>query len=279
MSNADMIEAWDGPTGEKWVEDAERYDRLNRRFGERVVDRVAAQPGERVLDIGCGNGAVALVLAPHVGPDGAVVGVDISGPMLGKARQRVDEAGAANVEFVKADAQVHVFKPQSFDAAVSRFGVMFFDDLVAAFANIRAALRPGGRLVFCCWQDRLDNEWIMVPVSAALAHIPFPELGLPNAPGPFALADHDRTSAVLADAGFVDIVIEDVYEPMRLGESAPDVVEFFMRTELATTLFKDVPQPQVDAALAAMAEALAPYDTQDGVVMQGAAWLVTARAP
>lgn len=278
MSNADMIEAWDGPTGEKWVRDAERYDELNRRFGESVLDAVAAQPGERILDIGCGNGALALALAPVVGPQGCVTGIDISGPQLDNARRRATAAGLSNVEFLKADVQVHDFAPQSFDAAVSRFGTMFFADAPAAFANIGAALRPGGRLVFVCWQDMLNNEWIMVSAGAALNHVPFPELAGPGSPGPFALADHDRTHGLLADAGFVDITFDDLYEPMVLGTSVEDVLAFMLRTDLAVLLFKDVPEPTVDTAVAAMGEALKPYEKDGRVVMNGSAWLVQAKA-
>lgn len=279
MSNEDVIAAWDGPTGEKWAADAERYDRLNIRFGEGVVEAVAARLGERVLDIGCGNGALVLALGPQVGPTGSVVGVDVSGPMLELAQQRADAAGLGHASFVKADAQTHPFEPGAFDAAVSRFGVMFFDDPAAAFANIRGALRPGGRMVFSCWQEVIDNEWLMVPATAAMESVPFPELGPPGSPGPFALADEDRLCSVLAGAGFVDVSLDVMYEPMVMGDSVEDVVAFFLRTDLATLLFKDASQAGIDAALVAMAKALAPFQRDEGVTMHGAAWLVQARSP
>jgi SAM-dependent methyltransferase len=279
MSNAEVIAAWDGPTGEKWVADADRYDRLNQRFGHAVVAAVAAQAGERVVDIGCGNGALLLDLAPQVAPDGCVVGVDVSGPMLGAAMRRTDGAGLGNVSFVKADAQTHAFDPGGFDAAVSRFGVMFFADPVAAFANIGRALRSGGRLVFACWQEMIDNEWLMVPATAALAHVPFPELAGPDAPGPFSLADQTRVRSVLTEAGFVDIALDVLYEPMVLGQSVDDVVAFLLRTDVAALLFKNAPQAGIDAAVAAMAEVLAPHQSDEGVTMHGAAWLVQARMP
>lgn len=275
MANAQQIESWDGPGGEQWVQDAERYDRMNGPFGERIVERVAVQAGERALDVGCGNGAVSLALA-RARAD--VTGVDISGPMLDEARRRADAAGL-DVSFVKADAQVHDFDRGSFDAAVSRFGVMFFDDPVAAFTNVGGALRSGGRLVFSCWQELLKNEWLIVPSMAALAFVPMPELGGPDEPGPFAFADPDRLRSVLGDAGFVDIGIDEMSEPMVMGDSVEDTVGFFQRTELAATLFKDVDASTAEAAWSAIADALRPHERDEGVVLQGSAWLVTAKRP
>lgn len=279
MPNVEQVEYWDGAGGEHWVADAERYDELNRRFGERIVDTLAPEPGERVLDVGCGNGALALAIAPRVAPDGSVLGLDLSGPMLTAARQRAVEAGLANVAFEQDDAQVAAWPEASFDAAVSRFGVMFFEDPVAAFANIRRALRPGGRLVFACWQELLRNEWIVVPSGAALAFVPMPDLGEPGGPGPFAFADPDRVRSILAGAGFVDSELADVVEPMRLGASVDDALDFMQRTDIAATLFENVEDDVAAQAWDAIRQALAPYDQGDGVYLTGDAWLVTARRP
>src|SRR5688500_5072726 len=199
MPNVEQAEYWDGPGGEHWAADAERYDEINRRFGERIVSAVEARPGERVLDVGCGNGVLSLALARQVMPDGSVLGLDLSGPMLGEARRRAEAAGLDNVSFEQGDAQVAALPEASFNAAVSRFGVMFFEDPVAAFANIGRALRPDGRLVFACWQELLRNEWLVVPSAAALAFVPMPELGEPGRPGPFSLADPERVRSVLGD--------------------------------------------------------------------------------
>lgn len=276
MPNDAQIEHWNGPGGEQWAQDAARYDRLIGRFGDRVVEAAAVQPGERVLDIGCGTGSLALALGPVAG---TVLGVDISAPQLEVARRRAAEAGLSNVEFVEADAQVYEFEPESFDAAVSRFGVMFFDDPAAAFANIGRALRPGGRVVFAVWQEMAKNEWLMVPVGAALAHVPIPPLGDPGAPGPFALADPDRVRSVFGAAGFVDVEFEPVELPVNVGASADDALTLFKRTEMASTLFKDVDEATAEKAWAAIADAIGAYQTPDGVLLTGRAWLLTARRP
>ena len=278
--NAAQIEAWNGEAGEHWVALAEQYDRLNGVFARHIVERLAAGPGERVLDVGCGNGALALQVAAEVGPSGAVVGLDISGPMLGLARRRAADAGYGHVEFVQGDAQVHALAPGSFDAVVSRFGVMFFDDPVAAFANLAGALRPGGRVVFACWQDLLRNEWILVPSAAALEFVPMPDLGGgPGAPGPFSLADPERVRAVLGAAGLVDVGLDEVVEPMLMGTSVADAIAFMRQTDIAATLMAGVEPDVAEQAWAAMARALEPHVTERGVELNGATWLVTARRP
>jgi len=283
MANEAQIESWDGPGGERWVRDSERYDRINERYGERLVAAVgagsagaAAAAGERVLDVGCGNGAVSLALA---GAGAQVTGVDISGPMLAEAGRRASAAGLS-IEFVKADAQVHAFEPAAFDTVVSRFGVMFFDDPKAAFANIGSAVRPGGRLLFACWQELLKNEWLAVPAVAALAHVPMPEMGEPGQPGPFAFAEPSRVQSILEAAGWVDVGFEEMHEPMVMGTSVDDTVAFLQGTDIAAGLFKDAEPAAVEAAWAAIADALAGHTRDDGaVVLQGAAWLVTASRP
>ncbi|HEX9969679.1 MAG TPA: methyltransferase domain-containing protein [Acidimicrobiales bacterium] len=275
MPNTEQIEHWDGDAGQRWVELADFLDRLNQPYAERIVERLAPQAGERVLDIGCGNGALSLALAPAVG---SVVGLDISGPMLAKAAERAEAAGLANVRFEKGDAQVHELPAGSFDAAVSRFGVMFFEDPVAAFANIGRMLRSGGRLVFACWQQLFENEWIMVPSAAALAHVPMPDLGA-GGPGPFSLADPDALRSMLAEAGFAGVELEDLRVPMRFGDTVEETVAFLRRTDIAAGLMKDVDEETADRAWNAIAEALEPHAGPDAVVLNGAAWLVTATRP
>ena len=276
VPNAEQASYWDGDAGRHWVAEAERYDAINRRFGERVVEALGARPGEHVLDVGCGNGAVALDVASKVAPDGEVLGLDLSGPMLEVARTRATERGIENVSFQRGDAQVHPFADASFDAVTSRFGVMFFDDAVAAFANLARATKPGGRLAFACWQDVMLNEWLMVPAAAALEHVPFPDLGEPGAPGPFTFADTERLRSVLGDGGWSAIEIADAHEPMWLGSSVEDVITFMKGTDMADVLLADAPEETAAKAWAAIEEAVRGRMGPDGLVLSGKAWIVTA---
>jgi SAM-dependent methyltransferase len=277
MPNTAQIENWNGPGGEHWVAEAARYDRMNERFAERIIEAVEPQRGERFLDVGCGNGALALALADAVGPDGAVVGLDVSGPMLANARRRADAAGAGNVTFEQGDAQIHPIPERSFDAFVSRFGIMFFEDPTAAFSNLHRTLKPGGRLAFTCWQDLLVNEWITVPVVAALQHVPMPDLGEPGGPGPFSFADADRLRTILTDAGYVDIALEELVRPMAIGDSLDDALHFLQNSDMGDILMKGVEDETADRAWAAVRESLAAYTTPEGVVLNGTVWLATAR--
>jgi len=277
--NAAQIESWDGPGGQHWVAEAERYDRMTRSFGERIIEAAAPGPGERVLDVGCGNGAVALAVSALVAPGGSVMGLDISGPMLAYARRRAEAAGIARVSFRKGDAQVYPLPPASFDAVVSRFGVMFFDDPVAAFANLGRALKPGGRIAFTCWRDLIVNDWLMVPAGAALQYVPMPDLGQPGAPGPFSLADPERVHQVLRDAAFARIAAEEVARPMPMGSSAEDVLAFMRGTEMAQVLMTGVDAGTAERAWAAVKAALQAHAEPGGITLAGTAWLVTARRP
>jgi SAM-dependent methyltransferase len=279
MSNSEQSEYWGGSAGEHWVAEQARYDRINGGFGDRVVAVLAPLSGERVLDVGCGNGALSLAIGPLVAPEGSVLGLDLSGPMLAAATARAGRAGLANVGFERGDAQVYPLPEAGFDGIVSRFGVMFFDDPHAAFVNLARALRPGGRVVFACWQELAANEWLMVPAGAALAHVPMPDLGEPGRPGPFSLADPNRVRSILERAGFTEVGVDDFRCGMPMGSTVEDTVAFMQGTDMAATLMADVSEDVAAAAWDAVRAALAPYAGTDGVVLGGAAWIVTATKP
>ena len=279
VANDAQIEHWAGPGGAHWTTHEERLDRMLAPYGARVVEAVAARPGERILDVGCGNGALALALAPQVAPDGEVTGVDISTPMLERARQRATDAGQGACSFLEADAQVHPFEPGAYDALVSRFGVMFFDDPTTAFTNLARALRPGGRMAFVCWRDPSVNEWLLVSMGALLEHVPPPPPRPLDAPGPYAFADPERVRSILGTAGLTDVALTEVDEPTWMGESGEDAVTFLQGTELSRTLFAGVDDATAARAWAAVTDALVAREGPDGVVLAGGAWLVTARRP
>lgn len=275
MTNFDMAEFWRERGGELWVREAARYDRMLEPCGRRLLDAVALQPDERVLDIGCGNGAVTLEAARQVGPSGRVTGLDLSAPMLGLAARRAAEEGL-DIDFVQADAATAAWD-DPVDAVISRFGVMFFDKPESAFANLAEALKPGGRMCFVCWQEMFANEWIAVPAMAAVAHVGIPELPPPGAPGPFALADADRIRGLLESTGLVQVSIDETKHGVTMGRDPEDVVSFMASDEMGRRLFEGKDPETVKAATDAALEALAPFATPDGVVLGGAYWLVTAR--
>ncbi|HEY0300612.1 MAG TPA: class I SAM-dependent methyltransferase [Rhizomicrobium sp.] len=273
--NADQIKSWDGPTGEKWAKHQSDMDRNLDEVTAAIMPFAAAAPGERVLDIGCGAGQTSFLLAAAVGAGGHVTGVDISGPLLAVAR-----GGAAkNVDFVQADAAFHPFKPE-YDLVFSRFGVMFFDAPAEAFANIRTALKPGGRLAFVCWRAAPQNQWVTLPAAAARGHLPPPQPADPLAPGPFAFADAKRVEDILTTAGFHDVRIETLDGRMNLGGDA-DHAAFQMTNigplsrALGDADIDDAARERVRAAVAAAFEGIG---TQDGIRPAIACWLVGARA-
>jgi SAM-dependent methyltransferase len=173
--NAQQIEYWNAQSASKWVALQSLLDQQLGPLGLATIERAELAAGERVLDIGCGCGQSSLQLAERVAPGGSVLGIDVATAMLERARERALELGLGHVRFENADAQTFAFAPASFDLAFSRFGVMFFADPVAAFANVRAALAPGGRLSFLCWQEIGRNPWVRVPLMAAAKHVPLPE--------------------------------------------------------------------------------------------------------
>jgi SAM-dependent methyltransferase len=206
-ANIEQAEFWSelAPT---WLELEDQLEEVGGPPGKLAMDRLGLLPGQRAVDLGCGLGRTTLALAARVGPGGKVVGVDISAEMLARGRDRAARLGAENVEFVHADAQVHDFGQARFDAAYSRFGVMFFSDPVAAFANIRGALRPGGALSFVCWQGVVDNDWMLIPRTAVAEVIgTLPPMPSPDEPGSLSLADPARVRTVLGAAGFRSIVV------------------------------------------------------------------------
>lgn len=274
-ANADQVAYWNAQAGETWATHQERLDRQIETLGAVAMAALAPRPGEGAIDIGCGCGQTTLALAGAVGPGGFVTGVDISRPMLAVARRRA--ASAANAAFLEADAQTHPFPPGAADAIFSRFGVMFFEDPSAAFANIRAALKPGGRLGFVCWRPFPLNEWMLVPLQAALALVPAPPPPPdPFAPGPFAFADADRVRGILEGAGFSEIAIEP-HDARIGGNPLDEAVDLALRVGPLGMLLRENPDRK-EAVIAAVREALRPHEGPDGVMLNSATWIVTARA-
>ena len=282
IKNATQIEFWNGETGQNWVSHDALMEAMLQPLGEAVMDSLSPKPGEHVLDIGCGCGHTALSLADRVGAEGSVTGVDISAPMLAVASQLAAEhnAGHKSVQFLEADAQTHRFTPESYDAAFSRFGVMFFEDPVAAFTNIRASLRPSGRLAFCCWQPRAVNPFMTVPAMAALELLPAPPEIPPRTPGPFAFEEADYVAEILAEAGFEHVAVTPLRQPLTFGRgiSLEDIVERLVEIGPIAQMVRDAPEDLQQPVRDKVVDAVAPfYQAGSGMTLEGQFWLVTAK--
>jgi len=280
--NAEQIRFWNETRGQTWVARNAMIDAQIAPLGRTAMDRAALAPGERVLDVGCGCGPTTLELARRVGPAGEVVGVDLSTTMLDYARAQPRPAGAGAVRFAEADAQTHAFTPGAFDVLFSRFGVMFFADPRAAFANLRTALRPGGRVAFVCWRTFPENLWMAVPMMAALQHVPPPPIPGPEDPSPFAFADRGRVTGILEGAGFADVAFEPIDQDVVIGggTDVDTAVGFVLEMGPAAALLREAGPAKTAEVAAAVREALRPYHRGDaGVLMAAAAWIVTARRP
>ncbi len=250
---------WNGPGGERWAASQAEIDRSAAAITELWLPWVAPRSTDRVLDVGCGCGTTTMMMAERAA---SARGIDISVPMLALARRR-----APQLEFILADAATHAFEPVH-DLIVSRFGVMFFDDPVAAFANLRTALAPGGRLGFVCWRAFEANPWAATPLAAAKDFIA-PVAQDPDAPGPFAFARRERLERILSAAGFRDVAIEARDTTMFLGETVEDAVTSSLTIGPLARAAAELDEPTRDQIRARLRKVLTG-------TMPAAVWLVGA---
>ena len=275
---ADQVAYWNGPGAEHWVAQQAHTDTMLAPVAEAIVNHAAPQPGERVLDVGCGCGNTTLMLASRVGNGGHVTGVDISVPMLDVGRRR--GADLPNIAWVIADAGQYA-AAAPVDLLFSRFGVMFFGDPTAAFANLRRAMRPGGRLGFVCWRPITENAWMQVPLHAAYG-AGVPRLPKPGAedPGPFAFADPERVTRILTGAGWStpDFTRLDLELDIAAGGGLDAAVAQATQIGAASRALREAPEDARPAAVAAIRAALAPYASGNRVALPAAMWLVSSEA-
>jgi SAM-dependent methyltransferase len=275
--------SWRDESGQKWARQQARTDAQLGPLGLPAIEALALQPGERVLDVGCGAGQTLFQLAERVAPDGWVTGLDISEPLLELARQRIATSGhrPPRIDVVLGDAERAHLEP-AYDALFSRFGVMFFEDPAAAFRNLARSLRPGGRAAFLCWQRIEENPWATGPLEAVRALAPeisLPEMLLPDAPGPFRFGDPDLVRRYLSTAGWQDIVIAPAVMPMAVGgaRTVEEAVAFALEIGPTARFIGGLPpdkRPLVPDALRAVFE---PALTEDGVRMKASTFVITAR--
>lgn len=272
--NVDQAAAWDGPSGAAWVAREEFQNAALAAHTDALFAAADVAPTDRVLDVGCGTGDTTRAAARRA-VDGHALGVDLSTEMLARGRERAAEEGLTNIAFEQADAQVEPFSADAFDIVISRFGVMFFADPVAAFTNLAHATRPGGRLALAVWQPFAGNEWVEVPRDAlALGRDlpPIPE----DVPGPFGLADPDRVRRVLADAGWSRVELGDVRVAYDYGVEPATAAQHASEIGVFRVLLEDLDDAQRARALDALTDAMRERTTPSGVRLGSRIWVVTA---
>jgi SAM-dependent methyltransferase len=272
--NADRAAGWNDQSGERWVAHQARLDARLAVFGEAAIEAAAPSAGERVLDVGCGAGASTLALAARV---------DISEPLIARARALAPQD--TPVLFRVADASSAELPEGTFDILFSRFGVMFFNDPTGAFAHMRRALKPGGRVAFVCWRGAAENDWVRLPMSAIKGIVPPTAPPDPEAPGPFSFGDRGRVARILTAAGFTDIAIAPFDASVAFGEGATrdaaidDAVKMTFEVGPLSRVLPDQPDDIRARASAAVRAAFAGLPGERSVMIDGAAWIVTARNP
>jgi SAM-dependent methyltransferase len=278
--NAEQIAYWNGGGGAWWAAAAARLDRELDRLGQMAMDAVAPAAGSSVLDVGCGAGTTTIQLAGRVGPSGRVVGLDVSGSLLEIARRRAVSAGCGNVRFVRADAQDLALRAST-DTVFSRFGVMFFADPVAAFASLRTAAAPGGKLGFVCWQSRADNPWFSAVSSAldGVAGVQVPPPAEAGGPGPFGFADRDRVRAILRGAGWREVRVRPEVDEIVLDEATlTERAAFAITQGPAAAALAAADDSVREQAAQRVRAALLAFERDGAVRFRRAVWVVTARA-
>jgi SAM-dependent methyltransferase len=270
-----QVDYWNGEAGTIWASVASDLDTMLGPLGEAAMDALAPARGERVLDVGCGTGATSRALKQRVGQEGEVLGIDVSTPILDAAR-----AQGGGPVYLHADAGSAAFPGGPFDAVFSRFGVMFFEDPIAAFAHLRGATRPGARLAFVCWGPLVENPWATEPVIAALPLLREPPPPpVPDAPGPFAFGDGERLRGILASATWSEIELRRLDTVYLLGSTVERAADIALRVGPLARLAREQgadPAPIRDV-LRGLFERRRTAD--GGVAMPASCWIVTARSP
>lgn len=274
--NADQLAFWSGTGGDAWVARQSHTDITLAPVTEALLAFATPLAGERVLDVGCGCGATTLEFARAVGPAGRVAALDISAPMLAEGRARAAAAGVSNVDWIEADATTAAL--DGFDLLTSAFGLMFFGDPVAAFANMRGAANPGARMAFVCWRSLTENPWMGVPMRAVAPHLPPRPKADPHAPGMFAFADPQRVDEVLTEAGWAPPRFKklDIDLDIAAGRGLDEAVVQSTQIGVVNSWLRPQPAEFVAAAVDSIREALTPHVDGASVRLPGAMWLISS---
>lgn len=274
--NRDEAARWNEFSGPIWVELQDVLDRMFAPLEARLIEEALPREGGRVLDIGCGAGATTLAMARRLGPKGLCLGVDISGPLITAAKARAAAEPALSVAFVQADAQTHAFEPGTFDAVISRFGVMFFDDSESAFANIRRAARRRAKLTFVAWRSPAENPFMTEAARAAAPLLPTLPTTNPDAPGQFAFADAGRVRRILDASEWTDVEIDPIDVPSSIA--ANDLTAYITKLGPVGLALRDLDAPMRARTAQTIRAAFDRYVDHGVARFCAACWLVTARA-
>jgi len=267
---------WNGLAGRAWVEAQELLDQALKPFEDLLVEAVSAGSGGRVLDVGCGTGSTTLAVARLLGAKGRCIGIDISDPMIAAARAR-GEQESTSASFICANAQIHAFEPASFDTIISRFGVMFFDDFVGAFANLRRAAQDGARLRFVAWRSAAENPFMTTAERAAAPLLPNIPARQPDAPGQFAFADQSRVCRILEESGWAEIDTRPIDVACTFPEK--ELLRYLSRLGPLGRILHEADEQTRKQVIETVRAAFDPYVHGAEVRFTAACWMVGARAP
>ena len=277
--NKNQKDFWSGKGGDIWVERQNAMDTMLSPLGEAALNKLNFNEEENVLDIGCGCGHTTLNIAKRIGPSGNVTGLDISEPMLKRAKESAVEMSITNTSFKCVDVQIEDLGDQIYSAAFSRFGVMFFEDSIAAFKNINKSLISGGYLSFVCWQSPAVNPWQSLFIQEVKKFLDLPSPP-PRSPGPFAFMESEYVSSILEESKFQDITIEghEAEVNMFSGRSLSDSVKDYISINpVVTQMLKESSENQIAEIINSGIKAFSPYYSEKGLIFPSATWLVTAR--
>jgi SAM-dependent methyltransferase len=276
QTDDEQTRLWNGVAGRAWVEAQELLDQMFKPFEDLLVEAVSAGSGGRVLDVGCGTGSTTLAVARLLGAKGRCIGIDISDPMIAAARARA-ERESTPASFIRANAQLHAFEPASFDMIISRFGVMFFDDPVRAFANLRSAARHDAEFRFVAWRSAAENPFMTTAERATAPLLPNLPARRPEAPGQFAFADRRRVSSILEESGWAEIDIQPIDVACTLPEK--ELVRYLTRLGPVGLILQEADDRTRTQVIETVRAAFEPYVHGAEVRYTAACWMVSARAP
>ena len=275
--NKNQRDFWSGKGGDIWVERQNAMDTMLSPLGEAALNKLNLNEGENVLDIGCGCGHTTLNIAKRISPDGQVTGLDISEPMLKRAKESANEMSISNASFNCVDVQTDDMGEEVYSAAFSRFGVMFFEDPVAAFCNINKSLITGASLSFVCWQSPALNPWQSLFIEAVKKYVDLPSPPR-RSPSPFAFMESEYVSSILEESNFQNIMIEghEAEVNMFSGRSLSDSVKDYISINpVVSGMLKDSTEQEKTEIINSAIEAFSPYYSAKGLMFPSATWLVT----